>query len=181
MGHVLDEMDRRIVTLLQRDGRTPNVEIARQLGLAEGTVRKRLERLLAGGIIRIAAITDPAKLGRTTRVFIGIEADLTQMETITQRLVAIPEIQSANIVTGAYDVIIEAVLPSSDRLLSFLLDKMATIPGVKRTETCHILKVIKQPCDWIISDECLARPDARSQGTTASSGEVIPGTIVMPS
>jgi Lrp/AsnC family transcriptional regulator for asnA, asnC and gidA len=177
MGHILDEVDHRIVALLQRDGRMSNVDIARELGLAEGTVRKRLERLLASGAIQITAIADPAKLGYKTRIFIGIEADLTQLEAIAERLAAIPEIHSVNIVTGTYDVVVEVILPSSDQLLSFLLDRVATIPGVKRTETCHVLKTVKRVCDWVIPDEHLSQ----SQGTTSPANEVIPGTIMVPS
>jgi Lrp/AsnC family transcriptional regulator for asnA, asnC and gidA len=181
MGHILDEVDHQIVALLQRDGRISNVEIARKLGLAEGTVRKRLERLLASGVIQITAVADPAKLGYTTRIFIGLETDVTQLETIAEQLAAILEVHSVSIVTGTYDVIIEAVLPSSDQLLSFLLDKVAAIPGVKRTETCHVLKTVKRVCDWVVPDEHLACSASRSQGPAPPSGEVIPGAIVVPS
>ena len=47
----LDTIDRKIIRILQRDGRTPNVEIARQAGISEATVRKRLERLVSEGVI----------------------------------------------------------------------------------------------------------------------------------
>lgn len=179
MAHMLDTTDRQIVAMLQTDGRTANVDIARHLGIAEGTVRKRLERLLSSGVIRIAAIADPDKLGRATRIFVGIEADVAQLEAIAERLSAIPEIHSVNIVTGSYDLIVEAVLSSSDQLLSFLLDNIAAIPGIKRTETCHVLRVVKQPYDWAIPDERPAHSGAQAR-RAAPSPEVIPGSMIVP-
>ena len=51
MARILDEIDRQIVAILQSNGRTANVDIARQLGIAEATVRKRLDRLLGQQVI----------------------------------------------------------------------------------------------------------------------------------
>lgn len=180
MGHILDEVDRQIVALLQRDGRISNVDMARELGLTEGTIRKRLERLLASDAICIRAVINPAKLGYPTRIIVGLQVDLAQVEAAALQLAAIPEIDTVSIVTGTYDMVIEVILPSSDLLLSFLLDKVATVPGVKRTETCHILKIVKRAHDWAIPSESPARTDSQPQGSSAS-GDVIPGSVVVPS
>ena len=76
MAHSVDEFDREIIGLLQQDGRLANVEIARALGITEGTVRKRLERLLSEGIIRIMAVADPVALGRPQRSLSGFKPNL---------------------------------------------------------------------------------------------------------
>lgn len=179
MAHILDAVDREIIALLQKDGRAPNVEIARVLGLAEGTVRKRLEKLLADGIIRIMAVTDPAALGLTAAIFIGIQTDLAQIGEIAQELAAIPEVHSVSIVTGTYDVMIEAVLPSGEHLLSFLIDKVSAIPGVKRTETSHVLQVVKRACDWGVPELPAGRPGVSVSPALAPGSRVIPGAIVV--
>ncbi len=178
MVHTLDECDRQIISLLQKDGRASNVEIARSLGLAEGTVRKRLERLFDQGIIRMMAVADPARLGLTASVFIGIQAELGQLNEVAQRLAAIPEVRCVNIVTGAYDMMIEAVLPSGEHLLSFLIDKVSTIPGIKRTETSHVMQVVKQACDWAVP-ELTTAPASSGRGATPSATQVMPGAIVV--
>jgi len=178
MAHTLDEFDRQIIALLQKDGRLPNVEIARSLGLAEGTVRKRLDRLLSEGFIRIIAVADPATVGLAASVIIGIQTDLGQLNEVAQRLAVIPEVHCVNIVTGTYDVVIEAVLPSGDHLLSFLIDKVSTIPGVRRTETSHVLQVIKRACDWTVP----ALPASSAGPTTHTAlptDQVVPGAIVV--
>jgi len=173
MGQVLDELDRSIVAILQENGRASNVEIARQSGYSEATIRKRLERLLAGGIIRVTALLDPAKVNLTMPIVIGIEADLAASQQIADRLGELPEVCSVKLVTGAYDLLVEAVLSSNDQLLPFLVDKVAVIPGVKRTETMHVLKTVKQACEWGLPEGVMATP--------TWSGDVIPGAIIVPS
>ena len=174
----LDELDRSIVALLQEDGRASNVVIARRLGYSEATIRKRLDRLLSSGIVRVAALLDPAKANLTMPIIIGIEVDLVAAQETALQLAALPEVCSVKMVTGAYDVIAEAVLASHDQLLPFLVDRIAVIPGVKRTETLHVLKTVKQACEWE-----LPGPGEGSAGSGASRkpGDVIPGVIVVPS
>jgi len=150
MGQILDEIDRRIIALLQDNGRIPNVEIAKELGVAEGTVRRRLERLLSSGIIHIKAVVNPTELGLATPVMIGLTVDLAYVEKVAKRLAAFPEIYSVRIITGNYDMIAEASFSSPDQLFSFLTTNVASIPGVKHVETCHILKVVKWACDSTI-------------------------------
>jgi len=65
----LDETDRAIIHLLQHDGRMPYREIARQLGVAEGTVRLRASRLMRSGALTIVAIADPFRLGYRVLAF----------------------------------------------------------------------------------------------------------------
>lgn len=177
MAYTLDETDRQIIVLLQRDGRLSNVEIGRQLGLAEGTVRKRLERLLNEKIIRVIAVADPAVLGLTASVLIHIQTELGDINAVAQRLAEIPAVQAVSVITGNYDIIIEAALTSSDRLLAFLIDKISTVPGVKRTETSHVMRVVKRARDWSILQ---ATPD-RANAANTGDDPIIPGAIVITS
>lgn len=178
MPLTLDELDRSIVAILQEDGRASNVVIARRLGYSEATIRKRLDRLLSSGVIRVAALLDPAKANLTTPIIVGIEVDLVVAQETAEQLAALPEVCSVKMVTGAYDLVVEAVLASHDQLLPFLVDRVAVIPGVKRTETLHVLKTIKQACEWE-----LPMPGGAPSGAQASgrSGDIIPGVIVVPS
>ena len=107
MSHRLDEWDRQIVSILQKQGRASNVEIARQLRLAEATVRKRVEHLLASGVINVVAVADPERLGLSNRMMIAIQTDQAHLQAIAERLAAFPEVCSVSIVTGTYDIIIE--------------------------------------------------------------------------
>lgn len=156
MAHAIDEIDRRIIALLQEDGRRPNVDVAAELGLAEGTIRKRLERLLTDSVIRITAVVDPARVGLNTSAVITVQVDLSRVDEIVRQLAAFPEVQSVAIATGNWDIILEAVFPTDGQLLAFLKDRVSTIPGVRRTETSHILRRVKHVGTWELPLELAA-------------------------
>jgi Lrp/AsnC family transcriptional regulator for asnA, asnC and gidA len=110
-------------------------------------------------------------------MIIAIQAELGQLETLAQRLAQIPEVRSVDIITGTYDIIIEVALSSTGQLLSFLLDKVVAIPGVKRTDTYHVLKAVKRPSDWTVPEEASAEVGHAGRRSTQS---VVPGAIVLP-
>jgi DNA-binding Lrp family transcriptional regulator/predicted transcriptional regulator len=174
MSYTLDTLDRQIIVLLQRDGRTPNVEIARELGVAEGTVRKRLERLTDSGIIHVTAVPNPSVLTAATPIFVGVEVEMPRLEEVATTLAAMPEVLRVAVVAGEYDIMIEAVLPSMDRLLPFLRDRVATIPGVKHTATFQVLELSKWSSDWSIPQE------VGSLKTPPRPARVVPSGAAMP-
>jgi Lrp/AsnC family transcriptional regulator, regulator for asnA, asnC and gidA len=148
MAHSIDETDRRIIALLQADGRRPNVDVAAEMGLAEGTIRKRLDRLLTSGVIRVTAVVDPARVGLYTSALITVQVDFSRVDEVVRHLADLPEVQSVCIATGNWDIILEAVFATDVQLLAFLKDRMASIPGVKRTETSHVLRCAKNVGQW---------------------------------
>jgi Lrp/AsnC family transcriptional regulator, regulator for asnA, asnC and gidA len=149
----VDALDRKIIALLQLDGRSSNVEIARTIGVAEATVRKRIERLLQDGVIRVVAIPDVDKLGFDVEAVIMLKVDLGQANRIGEKLAAMPEVRSVRYTTGEYDIIMETVLPSDDDLLHFLTGRLANIQGIRTTATSHVLKRIKKSCEWTLPKE----------------------------
>jgi Lrp/AsnC family transcriptional regulator for asnA, asnC and gidA len=148
MAHTVDEIDRRIIALLQADGRRPNVDVAAELGLAEGTIRKRLDRLITGGVIRITAVVEPARVGLNTSAFITVQVDFSRVDEVVRELAAFPEVQSVCIATGNWDIILEAVFHTDAQLLAFLKNRVAAIAGVKRSETSHVLRRVKHVGHW---------------------------------
>jgi Lrp/AsnC family transcriptional regulator, regulator for asnA, asnC and gidA len=150
MPYDLDVVDRQIIHILQQDGRTPNVEIARRTGISEATVRKRLERLVATGTIKITAVPDPAKVGLSTVTFLSFHVELAQLDQIVAQLARSPEVRSIYYTTGESDLIAEAWFPSSDDLLRFLTQRVASIPGIKGTATSHVLRTVKDSGGWVL-------------------------------
>ncbi|MDR7434816.1 MAG: Lrp/AsnC family transcriptional regulator [Armatimonadota bacterium] len=146
----IDELDRQIIGLLQRDGRMPNSEIARHLGVAEGTVRRRIERLIHEGIVKIAAVANPFKIGLNTVALISVDVDLPRLTEVAQELVRMKEVRYVGYATGAHDIIIECLFPSNQALLKFLIEKLAQVPGVRRTETSIQLDILKRSYEWEI-------------------------------
>jgi DNA-binding Lrp family transcriptional regulator/CBS domain-containing protein len=174
MSYTLDDLDRRLVAILQRDGRVSNVDIARELGIAEGTVRKRLERLTDSGIIHVTAVVNPGLLSEMVPVFVGVEVEMARVEQVAAALAAMPEVVRVAVVAGEYDIMVEAILPSMDRLLPFLRDTLATIPGVKRTETFQVLELSKWSSDWSIPEKAGSLRSLPPPARVAPHGAAMP-------
>lgn len=143
-----DDTDRQIICLLQEDGRMPHSEIARRLGLAEATVRKRLGRLKKEGIISVVAVPSPETVGLTQSAIISVACDLRRVDEIAAALERLPETRYLGYSAGSYDLIMECFFYSHEHLLDFIREKVATIPGIQKTETSIILKVRKFSYEW---------------------------------
>jgi Lrp/AsnC family transcriptional regulator for asnA, asnC and gidA len=144
----IDKVDRSIITLLQRDGRTPNIEIARHLGIAESTVRRRVDRLVREGIISIAAVANPFKVGLPIVALIGVDVELQSLKAVADCLVAMPQVRYVGYSTGAHDLIIEALFPSNEALYLFLSQELAQVNGIQKTETSIQLHIAKRSYEW---------------------------------
>ena len=129
----MDELDHRIVSLLQVDGRLSNASIARTLGVSEGTIRRRVSRLIQEDLISIAAVPNIEKLGYTTTAFIGLQVRPGKADDVADALAGLGEVHYVSVTTGSYDVFIWVGLESSERLGEFLHTSIAAIDGVQRT------------------------------------------------
>lgn len=140
----MDDLDRKIIELLQINGRASNARIARDVGVSEGTVRRRLRRLVQDEIIRVVAVPDPEKMGLSTVALIGIQADPNKLDDVAERLAALSETQYVSLTTGSFDLFIWVALPSSEELGNFLRHSVGVIDGVRRTETFVNLVIVKK-------------------------------------
>ena len=140
----MDQLDTRIIVLLQGDGRASNAGIAREVGVSEGTVRRRLKRLIQEEYIRVVALLDPGKMGYTSEALIGIQVEPDKIDQVSGDMAKLEEINWVAVTTGSYDVFAWATLQSSEALGIFLRTKIGTIPGVRRTETFVTLSVKKR-------------------------------------
>jgi Lrp/AsnC family transcriptional regulator, regulator for asnA, asnC and gidA len=143
MARFSDDLDRSIVRLLEEDGRLPNLEIARRLGVSESTVRKRIARLMRQDGMRISASVDGG--ARTTDMLFFINAEAGCRLTVAERLAAIPEIQYVAVTTGGYDVVARAAFRSDADALDFLVRRLESAEGVRSVQTGHVLKNLKMP------------------------------------
>ncbi len=131
----MDDLDARIISLLQSDGRASNAGIARHVGVSEGTVRRRLKRLVTEEYIRVVALPDPAKMGYESEALIGVQVDPEKVDQVSDDLARLDEINWVAVTTGQYDIFAWATLTSPEALGIFLRTRVGTINGVKRTET----------------------------------------------
>ena len=140
----MDELDRRIIGLLQLDGRASNAKIAREVGVSEGTVRRRLRRLIQDDVVKVIAVPNLEKLGYATTALIGLQTGPGMSDAVAEEIATLEEAHYVAITTGAYDVFIWAGLESAESLGTFLRTKVGTIEGVQRTETFVNLAIKKR-------------------------------------
>jgi Lrp/AsnC family transcriptional regulator for asnA, asnC and gidA len=140
----MDNLDIRIISLLQDDGTATNAGIARQVGVSEETVRRRLKRLMQEEYIRVIALPDPAKLGFNSEVLIGIQVDADKIDRVADTLADFDEINWVSVTTGSFDIFVWATLRSSEELSSFLRTKVGPVPGVRKMETFINLTIKKR-------------------------------------
>ena len=144
---LFDDVNKRIIELLQRDGRMSYAAMAKVVGLSEAAVRQRVQRLLDSGVMQIVAVTDPMTLGFARQVMVGLKVE-GDMRSVAEKLAEIPEVDYVVICAGAYDLLAELVCTDDDHLLELLNDKIRAIPGVTGTETFVYLKLAKQTYAW---------------------------------
>ena len=144
---ILDDLNKRIIEQLQRDGRMSYAALAKAVGLSEAAVRQRVQRLLDNNVMQIVAVTDPLSLGFARQVMVGLKVE-GDMRPIANALSKIPEVDYVVICAGAYDLLAELVCTDDDHLLRLLNDHIRAIPGVRATETFVYLKLAKQTYAW---------------------------------
>lgn len=144
----LDDVDRNIIRMLQRNGRTPNTEIARALELTETTIRKRVNRLLEEDYINIVAVPTPRVPATRLSALIGVSVRLGTLDEVAAALAAAPEVRYLSITTGRYDMIAEAFFPGTEQLLSFVSERMAKMDGVVNVETSLVMRIEKFGYEW---------------------------------
>jgi Lrp/AsnC family transcriptional regulator for asnA, asnC and gidA len=144
---VIDATNKRIIELLQSDGRKPFVSIAQDVGLSEGAVRQRVQRLTDAGVMQIVAVTDPLVVGFTRQAMIGIRTR-GDVGPIADQLCAIPQVDYVVTTAGSFDLLVEVVCEGDAELLDLLMTRIRTVPGVTDTETFVYLKLNKQHYDW---------------------------------
>lgn len=139
----LDTIDSQILTLLQKDGRVPYREIARKIGVSEGTVRGRASRMQSEGVLTIAAIADPFKLGYRVLAFTLIKVQLGKQQTAIDELAKWEEVTYISSCTGQADLYVQVVCRDHDHLWDILSQRLPTVDGVLSVETFQELKMHK--------------------------------------
>ena len=145
---VLDSLDQKILALLQRDGRMAYTEMARRLDVAEGTVRKRVSRLLDEGIVHVVGIVDPTYLGRTVTAIVGVRTEGRDVEDVVAEVRTWDEVRYAAACAGTYDFILEVVVGSNEELYDFLTRRLRATPGVVGSDTSLVMKTVKKRHEW---------------------------------
>ena len=145
----LDATDQAIIDLLRRDGRMAYRAIARELDVAENTVRARVRRMEDSDTMRVVAVTDIEAAGYGMLLAIGVQVEGRAPEAVARDMAIIPEVFSVSVVVGAQDIEILVVAQDQAALNELITDKLGAIPGVRRLTPALALDVLKNQPDWV--------------------------------
>ena len=144
----LDHIDNHIITILQKDGRISNTDIAKKLKISEATVRTRLKRLIEDEYIQIVAVSNPFKLGFEITGDLYIHVDMKKIDSVIIELKKIKELWYIVMTTGEQNINAEFVVTTLEELNDLVYNKISKIDGILRVETSIIMKYIKRKYDF---------------------------------
>ncbi|HZL01552.1 MAG TPA: Lrp/AsnC family transcriptional regulator [Cellulomonas sp.] len=140
----LDDIDRRLLALLERDGRMPNNALAEAVGIAPSTCLARVRLLRESGVIRgFHADIDPAALGRGLRAMVAVRmqpGSRQQLAAFARHIAARPEILDVYFLAGADDFLVHVAVRDTEALRAFVVDQLSARPEVAVTQTSLIFE-----------------------------------------
>ena len=154
-----DALDLSILSLLNQNARLSSATIARQVGVSERTINNRIKRLIESNAIQPTAVINPAAFGYTLAIDIFCELDVGHQEQAIQALLELPEISYIAISTGDQDLSLRALFKDSDAMHAFITHKLHQVPGMRRTRTVLIPRIIKDSSNWLPPEDSFNQPD----------------------
>ena len=141
--NIVDDLDFAILAHLQEDGRRSFTDIARDLGTAVGTIRNRVTKLLEDNTLKIIGRVNPFRVGFNAPASILISVDPPFLQSAAEEISEFPEVSYISMLTGDYDLMVDAMCKDSDHLTDFLLQRLSKVKGVKSYRTSIILRIVK--------------------------------------
>jgi Lrp/AsnC family transcriptional regulator for asnA, asnC and gidA len=143
----MDRLDLRIIRSLSQNARKPYSAIARELEISDGTVRKRVNRLVEEGIIKqFNLLLDYHRIGRIVKAFIGLRVIANKLMNVVGHLEGNPDVQVLYRTTGNVDLFVEVIFKDMEELKQFLEQEL-NIDGISYTEVTVVIGPYKRcPC-----------------------------------
>jgi DNA-binding Lrp family transcriptional regulator len=146
----LDQIDWKIIRLLNKDGRMSSVEIARMLGdISARTVTNRISDLVERGIIHIRSVVNPEMVGFDVLADVFIDVEPGHVRDVAEHLADLPQISYVACATGDVDVIVSVRAQDIQALYDFVIETVGKIPGVRHTHTIPLALKLKSMATWM--------------------------------
>jgi Lrp/AsnC family leucine-responsive transcriptional regulator len=145
MTDYLDSIDKRILELLQRDGRVPSSAIALEVGLSQPSVHERMKKLSQRGVIKgYTALLEPEALGLNVLAFISVRYT-TKTDAVAEAVARMPEVLEAHHIAGE-DCLLLKVRCRAPRDLERVIERIWDSGPVASTNTTIVLSSYKETC-----------------------------------
>ena len=167
-----DQIDWKIIALLNQDGRMSSAEISRQLeDVSARTVTNRIDVLIENGIINIRSIVNPEMIGYTVLADVFIQVKPGTVRSVADQLAKLPEISYLVCATGDTDIIISIRAFSISELYNFVIEKVGKIPDVSHTKTYLLPLNFKSTADWMPPNLIHNNKDKETEDSHPKLGE----------
>ncbi len=152
----MDNLDRKILQIIQNNGRITNAELSRELNLAPSTMLERIRRLEDKGVITgYSAEIDPASVGLDVQGFISVTLsrhDVDYIERFERDIANIPEVKACYHITGRFDYLLQIAAKDLNSLGALVKNRIASIEGIGKAETFLMLSEVKPDKGWYIEN-----------------------------
>jgi Lrp/AsnC family transcriptional regulator for asnA, asnC and gidA len=147
----IDELDLKIISHLQENGRIPVAELAKKLNQPENTVRYRIERLLKNGVIRrFTALVDPRALGLNVSAAVMFKVDPKKLDQLLEKLTSMKDVTNIYQLSGEWDLI--AVVFAKDiQDLHERIEELRRAEGVKEMNVMITTRIIKSEYRYVLT------------------------------
>lgn len=142
----IDDIDRRLLTVLQKRGRISNAELSERVNLSPSACHRRVQRLEEAGIIRdYVALLDPRRIGRLTTVFVEITLSGQTddiLEAFEKAVARVPDVLECHLMAGSADYILKVVAEDSEDFARIHRQHLTRLPGVARMQSSFALRTV---------------------------------------
>lgn len=149
----MDQLDTRLIALLQQNCRMSLQELADTLDISARTVAKRLATMEQTGNVELISVTDIHSVGNQYIVQVGVHVEGRPAIDVAQDIARLPHIIHINVVLGRFDIELIAIARDSAALSTFLNDDLRAITGVAEIAPSLALDVRKFQSNWMAFDE----------------------------
>lgn len=153
--HVIDNIDKKILSLLVNNARKPYMEIARECGITGAAIHQRVAKLEEMGVIAGSRLlVKPSALGLQLCVFIHISlSQADKYHEVVAALKKIPEIVECHFVTGRYALLVKAYCVDNNHLINVVIRRLQNIPYIQSTDTTISLETAFERQIYIKSEK----------------------------
>ena len=148
MASELDAIDRRILTVLQRDSRITNAELSERVNLSPSACHRRVQRLEDEGFIAgYVALLDARKLGKATTVFVEITLQSQAedlLDAFEREVAKVPDILECHLMAGAADYLIKIMAEDTEDFARIHRRFLSRLPGVRQMQSSFALRTVVQ-------------------------------------
>lgn len=169
-----DDVDYQLIQALQDNGRQRNVALAKKLGIAEATIRRRIKRLQDEGVIDIAAIPNLHKIGYGLKAIVMLKVQLPKLHKVAQQLAKCSDVHYLAQCAGEFNLLFWLVCSNTNELAEFIRTQLTSEgSGIEESRIVTEIELLKRTHDLLPSRFSLPNLSKKAQGQNLASPEKV--------